>query len=129
MGDMVFEGTVTAGLGKGAVFMSIDYYKGKIKEKLGFDPYTGTLNLKIEKGRISLLNDLEPIRIEGIKKDNKDFGGASCYKVKINDVNAAIIIPDLTEHEEDMIEIIAPINLKSKLNIKDNDRVKIELVK
>ncbi len=126
---MVFEGTVTAGLGKGAVFMSIDYYKGKIKEKLGFDPYTGTLNLKIEKGRISLLNDLEPIRIEGIKKDNKDFGGASCYKVKINDVNAAIIIPDLTEHEEDMIEIIAPINLKSKLNIKDNDRVKIELVK
>ena len=128
MGDVVFEGIVTSGLGKGAVFMSIDYYKGKVKEKLGFDPYTGTLNLRIEKGQTSLLNDFDAIRIEGIKKDDKSFGGASCYKVKINDINAAIIIPDLTEHEEDIVEIIAPTNLKLELKIKDGDKVKIKLM-
>jgi len=129
MGDAVFEGTVITGLGKGAVFMSIDYYKGKIKEKLGFNPFTGTLNLRIDKGKISLLNDFSPIRIEGIKEDNKAYGGANCYKIKINGIDAVIIIPDLTEHEQDMIEIIAPINLKSELKIKDGDKVKVELVK
>jgi len=128
MGDVVFWGIVTSGLGKGAVFMSIDYYKGKVKEKLGFDPFTGTLNLRIDKGKTSLLNDFSAIRIEGIKKGSKSFGGANCYKVKINDINAAIIIPDLTEHEEDIVEIIASVNLKSELKIKDGDKVKIELV-
>jgi len=128
MGDVVFEGIVTSGLGKGAVFMSIDYYKDSVKEKLGFEPYIGTLNLRVEKRQTSLLNDFDAIRIEGIKKDDKSFGGATCYKVKINDIDAAIIIPDLTEHDLDTIEIIAPVNLKSELKIKDGDKVNIELM-
>jgi len=129
MGGVIFEGIVSSGLGKGAVFMSIEYYKNQVKEKLGFDPFTGTLNLRIDKEKITLLNDFRAIRIEGIKKDNKACGGAICYKIKINGIDAAIIIPDLTGHEEDTIEIVAPVNLKSELSIKDGDKAKIELIK
>ena len=127
MGEMGFEGTITSGLGKGAVFLSIDYYKDSIKEKLGFDPYPGTLNLEIGEGQQIQLKAISPIRIESFKKNGRAYGGASCYKKKINGIYAAIIFPDLTEHEESMIEIIAPINLKSKLNIWDGDKVSIKI--
>jgi len=129
MGGMVFEGIVIDGLGKGAVLMSIDYYKDAVKEKLSFDPYPGTLNLKVDNQQINLIKSTNPIRIESFKKDDKSFGGASCYKAIINGLDGAVIIPDLTEHEEDMIEFIAPVNLKSELKIKDGDKVKIELKK
>lgn len=127
MEGIVLEGVVTSGLGKGAIFMSIDYYKEKIKEKLGFDPYPGTLNLRVDKEQTSLLKGINPIRIESFKKDGKNFGGASCYKARINNINGSIIVPDLTENEEDVVEVIAAINLKSKLGIKDGDKVKIQL--
>jgi len=128
MEELVLEGVVVAGLGKGAIFMSIDYYKKEFKDKLGFDPFPGTLNLTVNKEQTNLLKNIEPIRIESFKKDNKTFGGVNCYKVKINNIDGAIIVPDLTEYEDDMIEIIAPINLKSELKIKDGDKVNIEFV-
>ena len=127
MGEIGFEGTITSGLGKGAVFLSIDHYKYNIMEKLGFNPYPGTLNLEAGKGQQIQLRAITPIRIESFKKNGKAYGGASCYKIKINSIDAAIIVPDLTEHGEDMMEIIAPVNLKSKLKVKDGDTVKIEL--
>ncbi len=129
MGEIGFEGTITRGLGKGAVFLSIDYYKNNIREKLGFVPYPGTLNLEVTKRQQTHLKEITPIRIEGFKKNGRTYGGASCYKIKINSINAAIIVPDLTEHEESMIEVVAPVNLKSKLKVEDGDKVKIELVK
>lgn len=129
MGDMVFEGIVTSGLGKGAVFMSINYYKEMIKEKLGFEAYPGTLNLLIDNEQLNTFKKIDPMRIDGFKKDGKTFGGARCYKIKINNIDGSIIIPDLTEHEENMVEVIAKVNLKSELQIKDGDKVKIQLIK
>lgn len=125
--NIIFDGAVTSGLGKGAVFMSIDYYKQQIKEKLGFEAYTGTLNLAVDKKQTSLLNELTPIRIEGFKKDDTSYGGINCYKARIENIDGYVIIPDLTEHN-DTIEFIAPVNLKSELNLKDGDKVKIELI-
>ena len=47
----IIDGTVVTGLGEGAFFMSMDHYKKEIKNKLGFDAYPGTLNIKISKNR------------------------------------------------------------------------------
>ena len=63
MGELVFEGIVTSGLGKGVVFMSMDYYKSNVKEKLGFNPYPGTLNLRLDKNVRESLKKIKPIRI------------------------------------------------------------------
>jgi riboflavin kinase len=127
MGGMVFTGIVTSGLGKGALFISMNYYKEEIKKKLGFDAYPGTLNLKVDKKQLDLLKDIAIITIDGYEKDNKTFGGANCYKARINNINGAIIIPDLTKHK-DIMEFIAPVNLKSELKIKEGDKIKIELI-
>ena len=83
---------------------------------------------RLAAAQANLLKKTKSIRIEGFKKDNKMYGGASCYRVRLNDFEGAIIVPDLTEHEEDMIEVVAPINLKSGLKIKDGDKVKIDIM-
>lgn len=127
--EMILEGIVTSGLGKGAAFLALGHYKAQIKEKLGFVPYTGTLNIIISKNNPDIFKKIMPIRISSIKKNNKAYGGASCRKISMNGIKGAIIIPDLTEHDETLLEIIAPINLKSKLKIKDGDKIKLKLEK
>ena len=127
MVGVVLEGTVTSGLGEGAYFMSMDHYKKEIKKKLGFDAFPGTLNIKTDKENIDPLKKNNPIIITGFKKDDKTFGGVSCYKAKINDIDGSIIMPHINKHKDNIIEFIAPVNLKSELNIKDGDKIKIEL--
>ena len=52
------EGIVTSGLGEGYFFMSMEHYKKEIKEKLGFEAYPGTLNLKIDEEQIDSLKKI-----------------------------------------------------------------------
>jgi riboflavin kinase len=124
---IVFNGIIVSGLGEGTFFMSMQYYKNEIKDKLGFNAYPGTLNLKVRKEYIDLLKNKLPIRIDVFKSNNKTFGGVSCYKAKIKNVNGSIIIPDLTKHKN-IIEFIAPVHLKSKLKLKDGDKLTIKLI-
>jgi len=127
MVEVVLEGTVTSGLGEGAFFMSMEHYKEEIKKKLGFETFSGTLNIKTDKESIDSLKKINPIIITGFKKNNKTFGGVSCYKAKINDIDGSIIMPHINKHKDNIIEFIAPISLKSELNIKDGDKVKIQI--
>ncbi len=125
-GAIILEGIVTSGLGEGSFFMSMEHYKKEIKEKLGFEAYPGTLNLKVNETQIDPLKKTSPIRINGYEKDNRTFYGVNCYKAKINNTNGFIIIPDINKHK-DIIEFIAPIHLKSKLNLKEGDKIKLML--
>ena len=121
------SGTIVRGLGEGAYFMSMAHYKNEIRKKLGFDAYPGTLNLKVSRNKISLLEKINPIKIEGFKNNSKTFGGASCYKAKINGISGSILVPELTKHKN-IIEFIAHVHLKSELKLRDGDKVKIELL-
>ena len=124
---IILNGTIVRGLGEGTFFMSMEHYKNQIKKKLGFDAYQGTLNLKVSKNQINLLKNITPIKIDGFKSGNKSFGGSSCYKAKIKNINGSIILPDLTKHKG-VIEFIAHVHLKSELKLKDGDKIKIELI-
>jgi len=122
----VLDGIVVAGLGEGTYFMSMEHYKKEIKKKLGFDAFPGTLNIKTDKENIDSFKKINPIIIVGFEKDDKTFGGASCYRAKIENIDGAIIIPEINKHK-DIIEFIAPVNLKLELSIKDGDKIKIQI--
>ena len=123
--NTVFEGIIAKGLGEGAFFMGMEHYRKEIKKKLGFEAYKGTLNIKPQKN--FALENKNRIKISGFEKSGRKFGGASCYRAKISHIGGAIIIPDINKHKE-VIEFIAPVHLKSKLNIKDGDKVIINLI-
>ena len=124
---MKLAGIVTKGLGEGAFFMSMEHYRNEIKKKLGFDAYPGTLNVKIDKQ--ASFNRPNKIKIEGYKEKNKKFGGAACYRARLNGIEGAVIVPDLTRHDKKIIEFIAPVCLKSELSLKDGDEIDIEMLK
>ena len=126
---LILKCTVTRGLGEGTFFMSIAQYKKEIKNKLGFDSYPGTLNLKINKKQIDILKGITAIRINGFKSGNKLFGGIRCYRAKIKSVHGSIIIPDMNKHKEDVIEFIAPVHVRSQLNLNDGGKIDLELLK
>lgn len=121
------NGIVVRGLGEGTYFMSMQHYQNQIRKKLGFKAYPGTLNLKVNQKQADSLKKLNTIKIDGFKSGNKTFGGASCYRARIKDINGSIIVPDLTKHKG-VVEFIAPVHVKLELKIKDGDKVKVELI-
>lgn len=126
--NIILDGVLVRGLGEGTFFMSIQHYQSEIRKKLGFNAYPGTLNLRVKKNKANLLKNIKPIRINGFKSGNKIFGGADCYKAKIENINGAIIIPHLTKHKKDIIEFVATLHLKSELKLKEGDKVAIKIV-
>ena len=123
---MKIRGVVVSGLGEGSFFMSMPHYKKEIAKKAGFDAFPGTLNIKTKKNN-KILQKMAAIRIEGFSDGRKKFGGANCYDAKIKNLKCCVIVPDLTRHSEDIIEIISPVHLRSTLDLKDNDKITVEL--
>jgi riboflavin kinase len=120
-----FKGKVVAGLGEGQYYISLDGYKNQFVEKLGFEPYPGTLNLQLREP-FAHYEDFA-IKIEGFKDAARTFGGGKCYIVRIDGVKCAIIRPDRSSYPLNLVEIIAPVNLRKTLGIKDGDEVEVTL--
>jgi riboflavin kinase len=119
------SGKVTSGLGRGQYFVSKEGYRTQFNLLLGFDPAPGTLNLKLEKTFFS--DNVSSIKIEGFVDEGSTFGECICHIVKINKIMGAIIRPKLSSYPPNLVEIIAPVNLRKTLNIKDNDEVELIL--
>ena len=122
-----FKGVVVSGLGEGRYYTEQDGYVTQFKDKIGFAPYPGTLNIEIEyveKNKLRLLKSHNAIIIDEFKTDNRTFGGVRCFHAKINGINCAIVLP-LRSHYSNVLEFISPHFLREKLNLKDGDEVKI----
>lgn len=131
--SITLEGTVFTGLGEGAYYISNEGYRRQFIEKLGFDPYPGTLNLKLNTDYdIKTRSELEvypSIEMEGFKMEERSFGSVKCYPVILqNMVKAAIITALRSHYDSSVIEIIAPLNLRRHLKLKDGYKVKVEVL-
>jgi riboflavin kinase len=42
-------------------------------------------------------------------------------------VKCAIIVPEIASYPSDMLEIIAPVNLREKLSLKDGDTLEVKV--
>ncbi|MFH1276634.1 MAG: DUF120 domain-containing protein [Candidatus Woesearchaeota archaeon] len=113
------EGILISGTGKGSYFVNL--YSDLFQQKLGFKPFSGTLNLKINK-TLTLNKDKKII----IKKE--DYGQVDCYPILIqNNFKGYLLRPHKTQHPNDIIEIISPIHLREKLNLNDGDMMEFNL--
>lgn len=128
MNAITVKGVVFSGERAGGHFVRIPWAKKQIKEKLGFNPHPGTLNIHFPEKEAKLL-----------EKTFKDFKGieitpassflrASCFKALImNKVKGAIVIPEKPNYPSNVLEILAPVYLRKALSLKDNDEVEITI--
>jgi riboflavin kinase len=131
--SVTLEGTVFTGLGEGAYYISKEHYRKQFAEKLGFDPYPGTLNLKIStdydiKTRMEI-EAYPAIEIKGFKNEDRTFGLVKCYPVIVdNKIKGALITAMRSHYDFSVLEIIAPLCLRKQLNLKDGYKVKVEIL-
>ena len=130
--SVTLEGIVFEGLGEGAYYISKDVYRKQFIEKLGFDPYPGTLNLKLTtEYDLKTRNELETypaIEVHGFRNENRTFGLVKCYPATINNkVKGALILALRSHYDVSVLEIIAPVYLRKHLNLKDGHKVKVEI--
>ncbi len=127
---LVFKGTVFSGMGDGRYYMRV--YKRIFEERLGFTPFLGTLNLKVSTSEdlrtVQKIRIRPAIEIREFSARNRRFGSGRCTRVRINDaVDGALVFPQRTHYGLDVVELIAPVNLRESLRLKDGDEVTIEV--
>lgn len=131
--SITLEGIVFTGLGEGTYYISLERYRKQFIEKLGFDPYPGTLNLKLTTDYdVKARTELEAypaIEVEGFRSENRTFGNVKCYPVIIeNKLKGALVSALRSHYDTSVIEIIAPFCLRKHLKIKDGHKVKVEVL-
>ncbi len=128
----VFEGTIVSGLFEGAYYISRDGYRTQIREKLGFDPFPGTLNVKIKQEDFDKRRRLEKhpsVILEGFKDGERSFGACKMYPLLLNDeIRGALIVADRTIHDLSTMEIVSPVYLRRHFGLSDGDNIKVSFL-
>ncbi|MCD6155250.1 MAG: DUF120 domain-containing protein [Candidatus Verstraetearchaeota archaeon] len=125
------RGIVFSGFGEGAYYVSLPYYFNQFTHKLGFTPFLGTLNLKLKSIHDlevkKLLEFLPGIEIKGFSNGFRTYGGAKCFKAKVDDIPCAVVLIERTHYGDDVLELISNVKLRDALNLKDGDEVTVTI--
>ena len=121
--EIVLKGKVFSGNKRGKTFVNLPWVKKQINEKLGFNPYIGTLNLRLpNEADINELREANGIKII----PEKGYYEGKCFKALLmGKVEGAVVLPDVPEYPPDLLEVLAPVNLRETLGL--NDGVEIEV--
>ncbi len=118
-------GKISAGLGQGQYFISREGYSRQFLQHLGFVPFPGTLNVLLEE---PFPVEHQAIIIEGFLEEGRSFGECKCYRIKLNGIEAAVVRPERSRYPADLIEVIAPVQLRLALGLEDGDAVEVILI-
>ena len=135
--NLELTGVVASGMEEGRQFISKSGYIEQFVNRLGYEPFHGTLNIKLDENSViarSAFDQLNAVLIESWSDGETTFGGVLCYPVELT-VNhngqsfdqSHVIIPKRTDHGLNTLEIIAPIKLREEFNLTDGDRVKLHV--
>jgi riboflavin kinase len=120
------RGRVFSGKREGSKYIELPSVKRQITEKLGFIPYSGTLNLRLAEDDVLKLAELlkEARQVEISRSDGSCRG--KCYEARLaGNLKCAIIVPEVPEYPENVMEVIASAKLREKLQLEDSDTVEV----
>ena len=128
------EGTLETGLGEGGYYISKKGYMAQFQEKLKWEPYKGTFNLRLDESQIPKIEAMkaaEGLLIEGFEQEGRTFGKAWIFKCSIQKevkiVESCAVISPKRTHYKRVLEIISPEFLRKEFNAKDGDTFTITI--
>jgi riboflavin kinase len=127
---MTFAGQVVTGLGNGAKFLRLAWVRRELREKLGLEPFPGTLNLRVlptaranlvaQRERFVRITDPSSPDCPGyLLRVSLRANGRVCGEVWL-------ILPEKTIHD-DVLEFIAAVRLREHMRLSDGDVVEAVL--
>jgi len=117
---MLLRGTVERGKGEASGFTQIDWVRQQISERLGFELYPGTLNVRLSETRD--LAAWEELRnLPGVPLEpSLGYCAARCYPVQVEGQAAgAIVFPLVAGYPTDVVEVLAPVALREYFNLEE----------
>jgi riboflavin kinase len=122
--EILFIGTLISGSEEGRKYVEIEWVKQQMKDKLSFDPYPGTLNLRLDSENVK-----RRVVLEKNAKLRLCHSGGYCtgllFKAALDGLPCGVVIPQIEKYPENMLEIVASENLKQKLRLRDGDLVRV----
>jgi len=129
------RGHVTSGMGEGRHYISLPGYMEQFRDRLGYEPFPGTLNVELAEEslrRRAGMEAVEAVAIDGWQDEDRTFGPASCYPATLvahggryETVHA--IVPERTHHDESQLELIAPDRLRDALELEDDEELEVHV--
>ena len=127
------NGVLVAGMGEGKYYMSLKGYTKQFRDKIGYVPFPGTLNVKLDKKEqiesLRQLTNLDGTKIDGFSDGKRTYGWVKCFSCRINDkVDAQLILLERTHHDLSTIEIISKLEIRKKLGLKNGSAISIRVI-
>lgn len=120
-------GTVFSGMGKGRYYVGHPEYQRRFRERLGYAPYPGTLNVKVDDAdavrRLEEIRSKDGVKIEGFALGGESFSALTCFEGELRGEKVTLLFIDVTYYNKTVAELISPVYLRGKLGLKDGDTV------
>jgi riboflavin kinase len=126
------DGLVISGLGEGAYYMSLNGYTKQFKVKIGYIPFPGTLNVKLNQLQatqtIQQLDDLDSVIIDPFSDGKRTYGWVKCFHATLNgSIKCELIRLERTHHDNSVIELVSKNNLRKIARLKTGSKVMIKI--
>jgi riboflavin kinase len=124
--SLCLKGEIFSGRGEAAKFIELAWVKRQMEEQLGFTLFPGTLNIRltvdsVKKGKLLKKRaGFEILPASG-------YCRGRFFKAILNDVECAVIVPGVVGYPENIVEVVAPVNLREKLCLVDGSLVEVEV--
>ena len=118
------SGRVFTGKGEGRKYIKRQWVKRQIEEKLGFTPYAGTLNLRLSTGSAKERSVIEKAAVLKVCP-SEGYCTGLIFKAFIGTIECAVVIPRIENYPKDILEVVASINLRDRLKLRDGDEVTV----
>ncbi len=126
------KGTLVSGLGEGSYYMSLKGYTKQFKTKIGYIPFPGTLNVRLDKKiyqeAIKQFENLGGIKIESFSDGKRTYGWVKCFHAKVNNsINCELVLLERTHHDNSIIELISQVCIRKLGKLKDGSIISIKI--
>ena len=131
MKDEQLIGRLATGIGMGTSFTQLPWAKEQFVERVGVDPFPGTINVIIDDPE-SMPAWVRLKQTAGIRLENPNDGphdcDAKCWRVSIDGkIDGAIVFPVVPDYPNAQVEVIAPVGVRDALGIEDGDAVTLTI--
>ena len=114
--------------------MAVEWVQDAVRERLGFTAYPATLNLRpAQPEGVARWEQVRRVaEAVEISPPDLSFCHALCFRVEVtvpssgDKVRGAVLLPQVLNYPADKIEIVAPMNIKQSLGVRDGDRLTLE---
>ena len=122
------RGRVFTGVGVAAGYTQSGWVVEQVRERFGFEPYPGTLNVRVDGAEG--LEALAAVRAgQGVALEPAPGNcAARCYPARVAGKQvAAVVVPLVAGYPDDVLELLAPVRLRDALGLRDGDLVEVEI--